>query len=280
IQKLREGRAVTTKVARKGISRRQFIVGAISTLLIGSLLALGVYAFGAFVKNANQTDSLIVVPDVVGLTQPAAQSALPDFVVTFQRAHDAHIPKDRVASQIPLATSKAKKGTGVVLTLSDGVGDSTVPTDLVGKSLVDARASLAAAGLVIAQTNAVSSDKPQGTVLSVTPAGGSTITAGSGVILQIASGNIQVPRLVGVTAIQARTVLAQAGFLVNQIAGYDPNQSLGIVLAQAPDAGTTQTIGSSVTITVNQVPPVTPTPTPTPTPIPIPAPALPDIPTQ
>lgn len=266
IQKLRAGQAVTTKIARKGISRRQFVVGAVSTLVIGGLLALGTYAFGVFVKTTNQTNSLIEVPNVVGLTQTDAQTLLSDFVVTIQRAHDAHIPKDRVASQIPLATSKAKKGTGVVLTLSDGVGDSIVPTDLVGKTLVDARASLAAAGLVIAQTSAVPSDKPQGTVLQVTPVGGSTITAGSGVILQIASGNIQVPAVVGVNAIQARTVLTQAGFLINQIAGYDPNKSLGVVLAQAPDAGTTQIIGSSVTITVNRVPDVVPTPTPTPTP--------------
>ena len=136
-----------------------------------------------------------------------------------------------------------------------------MPIDLVGKSLIDARASLAAVGLVIAQTNAVPSDKPQGTVLQVTPTGGSIITAGSGVILQIASGDIQVPQLVGVNAIQARTVLTHAGFLINQIVAYDPNQSLGIVLAQAPNAGTTQTIGSSVTITVNQTPPpVTPPP--------------------
>ena len=272
IQKLRAGQAVTTKIARKGISRRQFIVGAISTLVIGGLLALGTYAVGGLIRTTNQSNSLIVVPNVVGLTQPDAKSLLSDFVVTIQRAHDPLIPKDRVASQIPLATSKAKKGTGVVLTLSDGVGDSTVPSDLVGKLLVDARASLAAAGLVIAQTQALSSGKPQGTVLSVSPPGGSTITAGSGVILQISSGNIQVPALTGVTAIKARTVLAQVGFLVNQIAGYDPNQSLGIVLAQAPDAGTTQTIGSSVTITVNQAPPVTPTPVETPPAVVIPLP--------
>jgi beta-lactam-binding protein with PASTA domain len=272
IQKLRTGEAVTTKIARKGISRRQFIVGAISTLVIGGLLALGTYGVGALIRTTTQANLLIVVPNVVGLTQPDAKNLLSDFVVTIQRAHDPLIPKDRVASQIPLATSKAKKGTGVVLTLSDGVGDSTVPSDLVGKLLVDARSSLAAAGLVIAQTRAVPSVKPQGTVLSVSPPGGSTITAGSGVILQIASGDIQVPTLIGVTAIQARTVLAHAGFLINQIAGYDANQSLGIVLAQAPDAGTTQTIGSSVTITVNQTPPATPTPVVSAPPIVVPLP--------
>ena len=159
-----------------------------------------------------------------------------------------------MASQVPLATSKVQRATGVVLTLSDGPGDSTVPLNLIGKSLGAARALLAKAGLVIAQTNAVPSDKPQGTVLSVNPNGGSTVSAGSGVTLQIASGDIVVPPLVGLNEIQARTTLVQAGFLVQQIDASDPTQVAGVVLAQAPDAGTTQTIGSTVTITINRLP--------------------------
>ena len=62
-----------------------------------------------------------------------------------------------------------------------------------------------------------------------------------------------VPLLVGLNEIQARTVLVQAGFLVRQIEASDPTQVNGVVLAQAPDAGTTQTIGSTVTITVNRI---------------------------
>jgi len=194
------------------------------------------------------------IPNVVGLTEADAKALLLDYVVTVTRAHDAQIPKDRVASQIPLATVRAQKGSGVVLTLSDGPGDSIVPLDLVGMSLVDARAALSAVGLLVARTEAVPSDEPQGTVLKVTPEGGSTITAGSGVILQIASGEIGVPELIGVDAIQAKTLLVQVGFLVNEIFAYDADQPLGVVIRQAPDAGTTQTIGKSVTITINTAP--------------------------
>ncbi len=53
---------------------------------------------------------------------------------------------------------------------------------------------------------------------------------------------------------QAKTILVQAGFLVNEVVGYDANQSIGVVIRQAPDAGTTQTIGKSVTITINKAP--------------------------
>ena len=90
--------------------------------------------------------------------------------------------------------------------------------------------------------------------MKVTPEPGSTITAGSGVVLQIASGQVVVPALIGVDAIQARTLLVQAGFLVNAIDAYDASQPIGVVIRQAPDAGTTQTIGKSVTITVNKTP--------------------------
>ena len=58
----------------------------------------------------------------------------------------------------------------------------------------------------------VSSDQEAGTVLGVRPEGGSTLPAGSGVILQVANGTIKVPNLIGQSAIQARATLTQAGF--------------------------------------------------------------------
>jgi serine/threonine protein kinase len=249
IRNLRAGRTISTKVARKPINRRKLISVVVALLIVGTSVVYGIQAL-----NVSQTNVLVVMPNVVGLTQSDAQGLLTGFTVTVKHAHDPNIPMGRVTSQLPLATSKVQRATGVVLTLSDGPGDSTVPSNLVGKSLVNARAALAAAGLVIAQTNAVPSDKPQGTVLGVTPSGGSTIPAGSGVTLQIASGDIVVPLLVGLNEIKARTILVQAGFLVQEIDGTDITQLNGVVLAQAPDANTTQTIGSTVTITINRIP--------------------------
>ena len=72
------------------------------------------------------------------------------------------------------------------------------------------------------------------------------------VVLEIASGNISVPSLVGLNEIEARTILTQAGFLVKIVEAYDANQVIGSVLAQAPNAGEVKLIGSSVTITINK----------------------------
>ena len=90
--------------------------------------------------------------------------------------------------------------------------------------------------------------------MEVTPEAGSTVTAGTGVVLTIASGEVEVPDLIGVEAIQAKTLLIQAGFLVREFIDYDPTQAEGVVIRQAPDAGTTQTIGKPVTITINKAP--------------------------
>jgi serine/threonine-protein kinase len=250
LYKIAGGEVVTTKIAKAPVSRRKMLIGAISGVAALGLLVTGVFMTRPSVDPAG----LPQLPNVVGLTQAEAEALLGDYIVTVTRAHDGRIPKDRVASQLPLATVRVQKGSGVILTISDGPGDSIVPIDLVGMTLIDARTALSAVGLLVTATEAVPSDEAQGTVLKVTPEPGSTITAGSGVVLQIANGQVLVPSLIGTEALQAKTILVQAGFLVNEVFGYDANQPIGVVIRQAPDAGTTQTIGKSVTITINKAP--------------------------
>jgi serine/threonine-protein kinase len=250
LYKIKTGEVVTTKITKRPVSRRKVLIGAISSVAAAALLVAGIF----LMRPDAATSNLPQLPNVVGLTQAEAQALLGDYVVTITRAYDGRIPKDRVASQAPLATTRAQKGSGVVLVISDGPGSSAIPIDLVGMSLLDARSALASVGLFIASTEAVPSDEPQGTVLKVIPEPGSTITAGSGVVLQIASGEVSVPLLIGIEALQAKTILVQAGFLVREVEGYDVNQPIGVVIRQAPDGGTTQTIGKSVTITINKAP--------------------------
>jgi serine/threonine-protein kinase len=244
LQRVIKGEPVTTKIQRV-FPRRKLITVVAATIISALLVGAGVFFSG------NNT-ALLPVPNVVGLTEAEARALLGNFNVNVNTAPDPRIPINRVASQLPLATSNAAKGSSVTLTISSGPGNTTVPTGLIGLSLEEARNLLTAAGLLIAQTQAVDSDQLPGVVLKVMPEPGTTITAGSGVVLQIASGNVQVPALVGVSEIQAKTLLAQAGFLVREIYGYDAAQPLGVVLAQAPEAGATKTIGSTVTITINK----------------------------
>jgi serine/threonine protein kinase len=245
LKRLSRGERITAKIPtqRSVNPRRRLLIATSLVLLIG----LG----GFLAVRPSGPVEIVTLPNVVGLTESEARAQLANFTITIQRAPDPRIPKDRVASQLPLATVQVNKGSAVTLTLSDGPGDAIVPIDIIGKPLEEVRAILASAGLRVSKTVAVASEEQPGIVLKVSPDAGSTVEAGSGVTLEIASGNVQVPNLVGKSEIEAKTLLTQAGFLVKTATAFDANQPLGIVLAQAPAAGETKIIGSSVTITIN-----------------------------
>lgn len=262
LERLRAGERVaaaplldrTTRIettANKG-NQRWFYM-ALVALLIPLLAVLGFF-LSRTVFSTDTGGTLLSVPDVRGLTESEARNALSDFKVEVKNAPDPLIPRGRVSSQDPGARTRITPGSIVVITISEGVGQTTVPLGLVGKSLDEARAILQAAGLTISRTNAVDSDQPTGRVLAVLPTEGSTIEIGSGVVLDVASGSVNVPDVRGKTEIEARTILTQSGFTPQVIEAYDAAQPEGVVLAQAPDPGTLRTLGSTVTITINRAP--------------------------
>jgi serine/threonine protein kinase len=248
LKKLIKGEGITTQIPKQ--LRKEKAQSKVAALSIALILLVGGVSY--FIFNPNQSAVTRVLPNVVGLTEAQARQELAGLTITIQRAPDPRIPRDRVASQLPLATTRISDGSAVTLTISDGPGDAIVPTGLLGKPLEEVRAALAAAGLRVSRTIAIDSEQEPGLVLKITPEPGSTVEAGTGVVLEIASGNIPVPSLVGLNEIEARTILTQAGFLVKIVEAYDANQVIGSVLAQAPSAGEIKLIGSSVTITINK----------------------------
>ncbi len=248
LKKLIKGEGITTQIPKQ--IRKEKARNRIAALSIALILLVGGVSY--FIFNPNQSAVTRVLPNVVGLTEAQARQELAGLTITIQRAPDPRIPRDRVASQLPLATIRVSDGSAVTLTISDGPGDAIVPTGLLGKPLEEVRAALTAAGLRVSRTIAIDSEQEPGIVLKISPEPGSTVEAGTGVVLEIASGNISVPSLVGRTEIEARTILTQAGFLVKIVEAYDVNQVIGSVLAQAPSAGEIKLIGSSVTITINK----------------------------
>ena len=242
------GEQVTTKIRKTSPRKRIFAIGGIAVALIviaGSTL---------LTRSHAPVAPSLQVPNVVGLTEAQARALLPNFTINIQNGPSSTIPKGRISGQVPLADTKVIPGSSITLTESSGAGNTSVPINLVGLSLADARSALTAVGLSVAQTVSVDSNQAPGTVLGVNPSPGSILQAGAGVILQIASGSLQVPNLVGLSEVQAITTLTQAGFLVRTATAFDSTQPLQTVLAQAPDAGTTQSIGSAVTITINTQP--------------------------
>ena len=243
INRLDRGEEVQKKI--KDPKRRNLaIAGVIAAVL---LLTSG----GYLISRIPQPTSLVALVDVAGLTETQAREELKGFTIVVERAPDPRVPIDRVASQTPTAGTKIKAGSEVQIILSDGPGKTSIPTTLIGTTIDQAKIILDGAGLVLAKTNPVESSEAPGTIVSVIPEPGSTVAAGSGVVLNIASGKVFVPDVIGISKIQATTILIQAGFIPNVIETQDSDQPSGVVLAQAPASEESAKIGSSVTITVN-----------------------------
>jgi eukaryotic-like serine/threonine-protein kinase len=123
----------------------------------------------------------VSVPQIVGMTQAAAQAALEAKGLKLgdvSKAHSPSIPKDDVISLVPDANSKAAIGSSVDIVISDGI--VTVPS-VVGQAVGDATSLLSgpsvkldvvtqadsgcSGGLVSSQS--IVGDQPQGSTITI-----------------------------------------------------------------------------------------------------------------
>ena len=165
----------------------------------------------------------------------------------------------------PGSGSVIERGSTVTMRVSRGVEQVEVP-DVVGQSEDEARDTLRDAGLRVGEvTERESTDKEPGTVLEQDPADGGKVDRDSAVDLVVASAppDVAVPNVVDMPEDEARQQLEDAGFevRVRDQPATSPDQE-GVVLDQAPDAGTERPEGSTIRISVGRLE-ETPTPSPT-----------------
>ena len=133
----------------------------------------------------------VVVPNVVGLADSAARSALTGAglaVGTVTTQSSATVPAGQVLSELPAAGASVARGTAVNLVESSGPAPVVVP-NLVGLTDTAARSALSAAGLVVGTvTTQPSATAPVGQVLTESPAAGASLARGSAVSLVESSG--------------------------------------------------------------------------------------------
>jgi serine/threonine-protein kinase len=127
-----------------------------------------------------------------------------------------------------------------------------------------ARARLAAAGLIPGNVSGQDSAEPAGTVLVVDPPAGRSVPVGSVVRLTVASGQNLVPPVRGMALARAFAKVESAGLVPNLVLSSDPATPSGEVIGVSPDAGTQVPLGSAVSVLVSNGPPPSGPPTSTP----------------
>jgi beta-lactam-binding protein with PASTA domain len=201
--------------------------------------------------------SLVEVPNVVGMTQAAAESALAGAGLTAsaQSGNSATVAKGQVMTQAPAAGQRVPKNTSVGITVSQGPANATVP-NVVGQTQTEATDALKQAGLGTKVISNYSADVAKGDVYSQSPAQGTLVAPGTVVSIHVSNGpppaptTVKVPNVVGETQSQATTTLEDLGFKVDvsEIA----TGTVGKVAYQAPNAGTAEPKGSTVSIIVGK----------------------------
>jgi len=195
------------------------------------------------------------VPTVEGLTEDAAIKAVREagFKPVVHSAPSGDVAKGRVIRSSPDAGTSIERGETVVLVVSTGPSQATVP-DVVGQSVDDARSTLTSKGFGVRTTEQESDRKP-GTVLSQNPAGGSKAPSNTEVALVVAKAPAQakVPDVTGKGSDQAISAVQDAGFKVKQNLQTVSDQAQNdVVVSQSPSGGSSAKKGSTVTIVVGR----------------------------
>ena len=215
------------------------------------------------------------VPDVKNLASAEAVSRLTKagFKPNVESQSSATVPVGKVIATEPSADTEAQAGSPVTVLVSTGPAQVRVP-EVTGQSEAEAKASLRAAGLEPGTvTKQEAAGTAAGTVLSQSPAAGSSVNSGQQVSLIVvkASQEVTVPRVVGRKEELAEGELVGAGFKPKTTKRTVTNpEEAGIVLQQSPAGGGKAKRGATVTITVGkletQTPPSTTTTPPSTTP--------------
>ncbi|MEV4657636.1 Stk1 family PASTA domain-containing Ser/Thr kinase [Micromonospora sp. NPDC049301] len=186
------------------------------------------------------------VPDVIGKEFELAEADLVNAKLVVAKGtarYDDNLPAGVVVDSSPKVGAEVKPGAKITLILSRGRAPVSVP-NLVGKSLTEARTTLAQLNLVLVETYK-DSDKPKDEILSQSPADGTGVEKGTQVKLDVSKGPplVVVPRVVDLPCPQAKQLLESQGFPV--AIQLNPN---AVVRFQNPGENSQVPPGTQVTI--------------------------------
>jgi beta-lactam-binding protein with PASTA domain len=203
----------------------------------------------------------LTVPDLVGQTQKAAESALATLSLTPGPVEDysPSVAAGLVVSQIPIAGAKVNPGDEIVFVVSKGPAPTKVSVPKVtGMKQADAEAAIKKAGLVPQAVTAFSDTVASGVVASQDPASGASVSPGSKVGITVSQGKgtspVKVPNVVGRSQADAESVIRAAGLVPNIYTQVSATVPKGTVAAQSPPAGSATAKGGVVGIFVSTGP--------------------------
>jgi len=202
---------------------------------------------------------LVVVPDLTGLTEDEAVTALEDLKLHYawheEGQYSATIPKGAIMLQTPFAGKEVKENRTVYLKISKGLREVLIP-DLRGKSKRQAEITLHQLGLKIGKSiRSAHALIPRGVVIRTEPSSNTMVTIGDPVDLVVSSarksGTLILPSVVGLSYNRAVELLDSVGFLIGEKKVVQDTSTLPLtVLDQQPRSGEYLQTNTRIDLTV------------------------------
>ena len=251
--------------------------------LIG-MLASGRFLGGKPSPTPSPTATAATVPDVSGMSEDDAKTAIEDLGLTFVKGDDVSsdtVDEGLAVSSDPGAGTSAVLGADVTVSFSSGSATVKVP-DVTGMTQSEARKEIENANLAWGDVTAEDSPGTQaGRVIRSNPAPDTSVSRGETVSVVVSSGRTTVPSVVGKTQDEAQEAIKAAGLNYNTTTNdsktNDQSKSNRYeVTAVDPAEGQSIDLGDSVTLTVTHyVYEAAPTASPTPGSSLVPSPSKP-----
>jgi serine/threonine-protein kinase len=232
--------------------------------VLGALALLGV-AGKALLDRPPVDQAKVAVPSVIDMPVQTAEAAIRAAGLVPETTQVSSAKEiGIVVDQNPGATELVASGSKVGLSVSAGPDTVELP-DLKGFTQDEAKASLANVNLKVGTIKEIDdTGLDKGKVYSTSPAAGEDVPVDSAIDLNVSSGKVTVPDVVGKTRNEAADMLGELGLSV-KTTYVDSTEPENTVLKQSIKATTKVDDGTTITLTIAQPPPPAQTPTTPPT---------------
>ena len=255
-----------------------FVIGAliICVLIYFIARAAGLFSMGRGSDGENQiavestvaavsdngtaeSTSQVEVPVIAGMTESeaAAKAQEANLGIKYMGEKESEeYEAGIIMEQDPVAGSKVDKNTTIYYYRSSGRTTITMP-DVIGASLTDAQNALTSAGFSNLQVaNASSEEVPIGNVISVSPGVGENVGPTDLITLTVSTGSENAPKVTvnsygGLPEDQAVADLQGMGLIVRIEYGSSDRVNVGDVISQSISSGTEVSVGTEITLKVN-----------------------------
>ncbi len=222
--------------------------------------AAGIFRIGP--ENPNETEDMVEVPNVVGMTEDDAKETLNDEGLGFKvvsREESKEYEKGRVSEQKTEAGEEVAKNTTIEVVVSSGlVGDSITVPDVSGMTEDEAQSALVNAGFRNISSEFTYHDSvPSGQVIGTTPEANAEATEDTEIVMQVSKGAERktVPNVVGQKDADAQNAIKSAGLSVGTVTyEYSDSVAQGIVISQSVDGGKKVSAGTTVDLVISNGP--------------------------